>query len=140
MKGCLETYIFKDLNSLFKSKLERFYSKYVHNLISINLSLNFCELKSLDMSKSPDISKNEFNIILKSILNTSPLINVFSYDAGELDCSCKYFYLNDSDLIESFYILKQLINYKVEGYTFSSLSRINCTNLNQINQFWRNED
>lgn len=139
MKEYLETYIFKDLNSFFKSKLERFSAKYTHRLVSINMSLNFCELKSLEMSKNPDISKKEFKIILKSILNTKPLIKIFSYDGGEIDCICKYFYLNQLKSIESFYIFKQLINHKIEGYTFSSISKIDCTNLNEINEFWINE-
>ena len=131
-----EIYIFKDAGDYFESKLERFYDKYVTYVVSGGVTLNFSKVIESDMLLSPKFSLNDYKMIIKSISRANPLVKISSHIMGEIDCICKIFYLNDCEDIESFYILKQRINFRTEGYTFSTISKINCSDLNAINKHW----
>lgn len=131
-----ETYIFKDVEDYFESKLECFYDKYVTYLVSGGMTLNFSKVIESDMVLNSKFSLNYYKMILKSISSANPLIKISSHTMGGIDCICKIFYLNNYREIESFYILKQRINFKTEGHTFSAISKIDCSDLNSINKHW----
>lgn len=131
-----QTHVFRNAESLFKSKHDTFLDVYLGECLLGGDALNHTNLNEVTMIHKEDQDPSFCTRILNGIINSQPLIKVLSKSIESSEIIFDVFYLNNYEDIEDFYCLKTAFDFMVEGVMLYQIFEVEVKRLSMLNDFW----
>ena len=77
---------------------------------------------------------------MNAIINSEPLIKIYSTSFCNSDIYLDIFYLNNYSDIEDFYCIKRSLDSSTEGFSLTQILEVRVKSLSMINDFWLTND
>jgi len=136
----IDYHIFKDVDSFFLEKYNIFIEDYLGDCILGGDSLNFASLDEISFAHKNNLDPNYCVRILNAIINSEPLIKIYSTSFCNSDIYLDIFYLNNYADIEDFYCIKRSLDSSTEGFSLTQILEVRVKSLSMINDFWLTND
>lgn len=131
-----ERHIFKDVSPYFSEMTTLFCERYVDCFLAVGASSPEVPINKVKMVKNPDYDSVFHRVILEFISHDDPLILCESFIGSKLSSKCSFYYLNDYEDIEGFYMTQRSLNWKSLEQSTCQVSKLIKCDLKDINKHW----